>query len=93
MYVLREIVDLALRVFALGLFVSVILNWIASKPPNGFRKQLNGFYDIFLNPLRRYLKPVKLSPSAPAGLDLSPLVLLLIVWWAIYPFLMWVFGR
>ena len=92
MELIRDLVDAALRLFALGLFVSVLLNWILSHPATGFRKQLDGFYEPFLKPIRRYLKPVKLSPNAPVGMDLSPLVLLLAVWWAIHPFLMWVLG-
>jgi uncharacterized protein YggT (Ycf19 family) len=87
-----DLIDGAIRLFALGLFVSVVLNWILTNPSNSFRKQLDRFYEPFLKPIRRYIKPVKLSPTAPVGMDLSPLVLLLGIWWAIHPFLMWVLG-
>jgi len=89
---LREIIDFALRIFALGLFVSVVLNWIMTGPVRGLRKQLDRVYEPFLNSIRRYIKPVKLSPTAPVRMDLSPLVLLLLIWWAVHPFLMWVLG-
>ena len=92
MGMLRELVDLLLRLFALGLFINIILNWLLDHPPTGPRKRLNQAYEYFLKPIRRYVKPLKLSPSAPAGLDLSPLILLLLVWWAIHPFLLWVLG-
>ncbi len=89
---IRDIIDFTLRIFALGLFVSVVLNWILTSPANGFRKQLDKCYEPFLKPIRRYIKPIKLSPGAPVGMDLSPLVLLIAIWWAVHPFLMWVFG-
>ncbi len=89
---LRQLIDLLLRIFALGLFITVILNLVVTNPPNKFHKQLNAFYDRFLNPLRRSIKPVKLSASAPSGIDFTPLILLVLVWWAVHPFLMWVLG-
>ncbi len=89
---LRDLVDFILRFFALGLFVSVVLNWIMTNPAHGFRKLLDRIYEPFLKPIRRYVKPVKLSPTAPVGMDVSPLVLLLLIWWAVHPFLMWVLG-
>ena len=89
---IRGFIDLLLRLFALGLFLSIVLDWILSRPPSGFRRQLNRFYEIFLQPVRRFIKPLKLSPRAPAGLDLSPLLLLFLVWWFVHPFLMWVLG-
>ena len=92
MGLLWKMVDVALRFFALGLFVSTLLNWMLSTPSKGFRKRMSDFYNLFLNPIRRCIKPVKLSPSAPAGIDLSPIVLLLFVWLGVHPFLKWIFG-
>lgn len=90
MNTLRDLVDLAIKAFALGLFVTIILNWIGGQALLEPRRNLNKFYDIFLDPIRRYVKPVRFSPSAPVGLDLAPLVLLALVWWLMHPFLMWV---
>ena len=92
MPLLADIVDLALRVFALGLFVAVILNWLDVAVAASVRGALNRFYDIFLDPIRRFIRPVKFFSSAPAGLDMTPLILLLLIWWLVHPFLMWVIG-
>ena len=92
MGLLWKMVDVALRLFALGLFVSTLLNWMLPPPSKGFRKRMSDFYNLFLNPIRRCIKPVKLFPSAPAGIDLSPIVLLLFVWLGVHPFLKWIFG-
>lgn len=89
---LRNMVELVIKAFALGLFVTIILNWVAAESLAEARRKLNKFYDIFLEPIRRYIKPVRFSPSAPVGLDLSPLILLALVWWFIHPFLMWILG-
>ena len=89
---LRKLVDLFLRLFALGLVASIVLNWISPLRLRWIQGKLNSFYDIFLNPIRRYVKPVRLGGSAPVGLDLAPLILLLLIWWIFHPLLMWVFG-
>ncbi len=86
---LRKSVSLTLKFFALGLFITILLNWFRPIAWAGFQRHLNRFYDIFLDPLRRYIKPIKLFPSAPVALDLAPLVLLLLIWLIIHPFLMW----
>lgn len=83
-------VDLLIKLFAFGLFVSIILNWVDVYGLRKVQRMLNRIYDIFLNPIRRYVRPIRLSPSAPVGLDLAPLVLLFLIWWLIHPFLMWV---
>lgn len=92
MGLLRELVDLIIRLFALGLFVSVVLDWIMSGPAVGFRRRLDQLYEPFLKPIQRYVRPIKLSPTAPTGIDLSPLVLLLAIYWLVHPFIMWVLG-
>lgn len=89
---LRSAADFVIKAFAFGLFVTILLNWVDAYPLIEAKRQLNKFYDLFLEPIRRYIKPVKLAPSAPVGLDLAPLVLLALVWWFIHPFLMWVLG-
>ena len=88
----RETLDLLLRFFCLGLFLMILVNWLQTGPERTWQRRVNGFYDLFLNPLRRYVKPIGLFPSAPVKVDLTPMVLLLMVWWLIHPFLMWVFG-
>lgn len=87
---LRELVDLAIKLFALGLFITIILNWFSSPSAHHVQRLLNQFYDIFLNPIRRYVKPVRVSQEAPVGLDLAPLILLLAIWILVHPFIMWV---
>jgi len=89
---LRLAADFVIKAFAFGLFVTIILNWVDVYAFVEAKRHLNRFYDIFLEPIRRYVKPVKMAPSAPIGLDLAPLVLLALVWWFIHPFLMWVLG-
>ncbi|MCL5097235.1 MAG: YggT family protein [Candidatus Omnitrophica bacterium] len=88
---IRWILDLVIKLFELGLFATIVLNWL--NPPSLFaiQRRLNQLYDHFLNPIRRYIRPIRFFRSAPVGLDLSPLILLLLIWWLIYPFLMWVF--
>ena len=89
---LRNMIELVIKAFAFGLFVTIIFNWVAAESLSEPRRNLNKFYDIFLDPIRRYIKPVRFSPSAPVGLDLSPLILLALVWWFIHPFFMWILG-
>ncbi|MCF7668850.1 MAG: YggT family protein [Verrucomicrobia bacterium] len=89
---LRALVDLVIKLFELGLFITIILNLFS--PPSLYRVQcrLNAFYDFFLNPIRRHIRPFKITPSSPASLDLAPIILLLIVWLLVHPFLMWILG-
>lgn len=87
---LRAVVDLGLKLFALGLFVTVLLNWFNPPQVRAAQQWLNRFYERFLNPIRRHARPFKLSRSAPAAINLAPLLLLLFVWLFLHPFLMWV---
>lgn len=87
---IRSLVDVAIKVFALGLFVSIVLNWLNIRALSEVQYFLNRFYDVFLNPIRHYIRPVRFGSSAPLGLDLSPLILLALIWWLIHPFLTWV---
>jgi uncharacterized protein YggT (Ycf19 family) len=87
---LREIVDLGVRLFALGLFLGMLLDWFDPAALRGVRSALNRFYEPFLAPLRRRVRPFRLSRSAPAAIDPAPLILLLLVWLLVHPFLMWV---
>ena len=87
---LRHTLDLLIKLFALGLFMTMLLSWFDAYPLRKVQRLLNRFYDIFLNPIRRYVRPIRLGPSAPVGLDLAPLILLFLLWWLVHPFLMWV---
>ena len=89
---LQKLIDMLIRSFALGLFIHILLSWLAPGRLIELRKILETIYEPFLNPIRRVVKPIKLSPSAPAGIDLAPMILLLLVWLFVHRFLMWVFG-
>ncbi|MCD6338827.1 MAG: YggT family protein [Verrucomicrobia bacterium] len=89
---LRDLIDLALKLFALGLFIDVILSWLAPPPLRRLQQALDRFYEPFLNPIRRCVRPFRVFPNAPQAVDLSPLILLLLIWWLVHPFLMWVFS-
>lgn len=87
---LRTLVDLAIKLFALGLFAAILLEWFAPPGLHGLTTTLKGFYERFLAPIRRHVRPFRLSRSAPAAIDPAPWLLLLLLWWIIHPFLMWV---
>jgi uncharacterized protein YggT (Ycf19 family) len=92
---IARIVDVLIRLFALGLFVRMFLGWIA---PAGLALRpvmlyLDKVYEPVLRPLRRIIKPVKLNLNPPTSIDLSPLILLLGLWWFVHPFAMWLLAR
>ncbi len=87
---LRNSADLLIKLFAFGLFLCIVLNWLNARPLAALQQFLNDLYDVFVEPVRRHIRPIRITPSAPGGLDLAPLVLLFIVWWLVHPFLMWV---
>ena len=85
----RQFIDLLIKAFALGLFVSILLGWFEIPSLRKIQRILDAFYDVFLDPIRRYVRPVRFGASSLVGLDLAPLILLLLVWWLMHPFLMW----
>jgi uncharacterized protein YggT (Ycf19 family) len=87
---LRQFVDFLIKAFALGLFASILLSWFDIYALRKIQRTLQAFYGVFLDPIRRYVRPVRFGASSPAGLDLAPLILLFLVWWLVHPFLMWV---
>lgn len=87
-----DLIGTLIRLFALGLFIRILLDWLDVAEARPVRKFLNRLYDPFLSPIRRRLRPVKLSPSAPEGVDLSPAILLLLIWLVAAPLLGWIFG-
>ena len=89
MHSLASLVDLLLKLFALGLFVRAVLSWITLSQARKAEQYLDHLYGPFLKPLRRAIKPLHLNTTPPSAIDFSPLVLLLVVWWLIHPFLMW----
>lgn len=87
---LRAALDLGLKLFALGLLLTVLLNWFNPPSLRAAQQWLNRCYERFLGPIRRHVRPFKLTRSAPAAIDLAPLLLLLLIWLFLHPFLMWV---
>ena len=88
MGLIGELASLVLRLFCLGLFLSVLLDLFRPGPPGPLRSGMTRFYDRFLNPLRRWIPPIPLSSST---IDPSPLILILFIWLCLEPFLEWVF--
>ena len=86
----RLFIDFLIKAFALGLFVSILLGWFEIPSLRKIQRILDAFYGVFLDPIRRYVRPVRFGASSLVGLDLAPLILLLLVWWLMHPFLMWV---
>lgn len=85
-----SLVDLVLKLFTLGLFIRMVLSWVRIGGLYRFERFLDQFYAPFLSPLRRLIRPLPMGGSPPVALDLAPLVLLLLIWLAVHPFLMWV---
>ena len=71
---LAQLVDLASSVYALGLFVYAVCIWIRHAQAQAAAKWLKRWYDPFLLPLRKAIKPVTLGKMA---VDFTPMVLLL----------------
>jgi uncharacterized protein YggT (Ycf19 family) len=88
MRTLASAVDVLVRIFALGLFVHCLLSWVGVT--KRLRERLEKVYAPFLNPIRKVIKPVELKTSPPTLLDIAPLLLMLLVWWFVRPFLIWV---
>ncbi len=93
MDLLEGAINLILKLFSLGLFISIILNWIDHPSVAQAKRWLNGFYDIFLDPLRRVIKPIPIRARyvEPVEIDITPGILLLLVLIVIRPFLLLVF--
>ncbi|MSU32179.1 MAG: YggT family protein [Pedosphaera sp.] len=88
---IARVFDLLIKLFTFGLFVRMFLSWItpagsALKPAMLY---LDKVYEPILRPIRRIVKPIKLNLNPPSSLDLSPLLLLVGLWWFIHPFAMW----
>jgi YggT family protein len=61
---------LIIEIYSLVLLASVLLSWLPIDPDNPFVRFIRSSTEPVLEPIRRILPPV-------AGLDLSPMVLLL----------------
>lgn len=83
------LIDLAFRVFTLGLFVRIVFSWIRPSSLHGLVVLLDKVYEPVLQPMRRLIKPLRVNGNPPVSLDLYPLVLLLCLWLVAHPFLMW----
>lgn len=82
-------VDVALKVFALGLVIRALLSWVTPPAARKAEQYLDRLYNPFLAPLRKLFKPLQLNTTPPSTVDLAPLVLLFLIWWFIHPFAMW----
>ena len=91
MKAIAQLIIVALKLFVLGLIVRMVLSWVRSPQTRKVEVFLDKVYEPLLCPLRRLIKPIRLSTSPPTSLDLAPLALILIVWWLVHPLLMWVF--
>ena len=89
-HTLHQFIDFLIKAFAFGLFFSILLGWFEIPALRKIQRALDAFYGVFLDPIRRYVRPVRFGASSPVGLDLAPLILLFLVWWLMHPFLMWV---
>lgn len=87
---MADIIGLAIRLFALGLFVYLILELVCPPSLWKLRRLLQTIYEPLLNPIRRCIRPIRIFRDAPSAIDLSPVILLLLIWWLVYPFIMWV---
>jgi YggT family protein len=61
---------LLIELYSLVLLASVLLSWLPLDPDNPFVRAIRAVTEPVLEPIRRVLPPV-------AGLDLSPMLLLL----------------
>jgi YggT family protein len=81
LYPIFWIADQLITLFIYVIFISVVMSWLLSfgvvnlRNPlvHGLNDLCNRITDPFLKPIRRFLPPI-------GGLDLSPLILLLLVY-------------
>ncbi len=87
-----QLLDLALKLFVLGLLVQMVLSWFRSPRTRKVEAFLRRVYDPVLRPIRQVVKPITLNTSPPTSVDLAPLILILLIWWLLYPLLLWIFS-
>lgn len=90
MKAIAQLITVALKLFVLGLIIRVVLSWVRSPQTRKVEVFLDKIYEPVLRPIRQVVKPLTLKASPQMSLDLSPFVLILIIWWLIHPLLMWV---
>ena len=81
MFGIARLIHFVFNLYALGLLIYVVLGWIQNPSTEGARRWLEKFYLPFLTPLRQTIKPTNLGGN---WVDLTPLVLLLLIWVARY---------
>ncbi len=86
---LASIISALLKLFALGLFIRAALTWVRIKNSAKVEAYLDHIYAPFLAPIRKVVKPIQVQTSPPTAFDFAPLILLMLVWWVVHPFLMW----
>jgi YggT family protein len=69
-WALPELVDLAINLFIITVFIRVILSWINPDPYHPAASVLDSLTDPLMRPARRLLPPV-------GGLDLSPVLVMI----------------
>ena len=69
---LLRLVSLVLWFYFASLFIYVILSWVGQRGPNPMSSLLASVNEPVLRPLRRIIPPI-------AGLDLSPLIAILLI--------------
>ncbi len=70
---LLALVDAALRILELLIFVNALLSWVQPNPMNPIVRFLDRVSDTICNPIRRML------PTTLGGFDLSPLIAILAI--------------
>lgn len=71
-YVVLRLINLTLWFYTIAIFVYVILSWIGQSRYNPIGEVLGDLIEPVLRPVRRIIPPI-------AGLDLSPLIVLLLL--------------
>lgn len=74
---IKELFNLLCDVFVYALLVYIILGWFANARQWSLYHSLDGIFDPMLAPLRKILPMLPLGASG--GLDLSPIVLVLLL--------------
>lgn len=85
MRVVGDILQWILLIYLLIIIARVIIGWLPVSWPRPIRPLVVLIYDItepILSPLRRWIPVIPLSSGM--GLDLSPMVLIVVLWFLYY---------
>ena len=84
--VLLRLVTLVLWIYCSALFIYVVLSWLAGQVYNPSAATLAALVEPLLRPVRRLIPPI-------AGLDVSPVIVLILLQAVIYALPRWPFVR